>query len=285
MPMRFWACDNLSKCPWSVQPFETRPPAHLKCGNCLLARYCSRECQKTDWPKHKIICRDLEKIRLHAEIASNSKTSALESEKAYEEIEQGSRQQLQELATSRLAPGLSREVVAKIKRLERKARDHLKKAEKGIEINRDLVVSYNEEEEKEAQLDAFVVVFKAIPKFMNDFGAVMKSRALQLGKWLGAQNKCKGAISMEFGSKAAISYATRWLDQKQSAVEDKDRMGEDREAFDPADPMMKQLFLVGEIKGLTQLKYHTLSEAKDEAVKEASLLASPDAHLTFFPGV
>eukprot|EP01127_Copromyxa_protea_P003447 TRINITY_DN13267_c0_g1_i1.p1 TRINITY_DN13267_c0_g1~~TRINITY_DN13267_c0_g1_i1.p1 ORF type:complete len:256 (-),score=29.75 TRINITY_DN13267_c0_g1_i1:8-706(-) len=27
------------------------------CGNCKSARYCSRECQKVDWPRHKIICK------------------------------------------------------------------------------------------------------------------------------------------------------------------------------------------------------------------------------------
>lgn len=29
------------------------------CGQCCVARYCSRECQKADWPKHKIQCKDL----------------------------------------------------------------------------------------------------------------------------------------------------------------------------------------------------------------------------------
>lgn len=31
--------------------------APLICGKCKLERYCSRECQKEDWKKHKDICK------------------------------------------------------------------------------------------------------------------------------------------------------------------------------------------------------------------------------------
>ena len=36
--------------------FKTNPKMQ-KCGICLLAHYCSKECQKTHWPLHKVICR------------------------------------------------------------------------------------------------------------------------------------------------------------------------------------------------------------------------------------
>lgn len=36
-------CDNLS------------PQMH-KCSVCKIARYCNRECQRADWPKHKTLC-------------------------------------------------------------------------------------------------------------------------------------------------------------------------------------------------------------------------------------
>jgi uncharacterized C2H2 Zn-finger protein len=31
-------------------------PTLLRCGRCQAARYCSRECQKQDWPSHKSVC-------------------------------------------------------------------------------------------------------------------------------------------------------------------------------------------------------------------------------------
>jgi hypothetical protein len=35
----------------------SRPQAKNKCGNCKRVRYCSRQCQKKDWPSHKQDCR------------------------------------------------------------------------------------------------------------------------------------------------------------------------------------------------------------------------------------
>ena len=34
-----------------------------KCGGCGVARYCSRECQKKDWPRHKTKCSLLKAAR------------------------------------------------------------------------------------------------------------------------------------------------------------------------------------------------------------------------------
>ena len=35
------------------------------CGACLSARYCSRECQANDWPKHKLVCVDISSSQVH----------------------------------------------------------------------------------------------------------------------------------------------------------------------------------------------------------------------------
>eukprot|EP00727_Mastigamoeba_balamuthi_P011513 m51a1_g6985 hypothetical protein (359) ;mRNA; f:149444-150520 len=29
---------------------------HLRCGRCMEERYCSPECQRADWPRHKVLC-------------------------------------------------------------------------------------------------------------------------------------------------------------------------------------------------------------------------------------
>lgn len=126
--------------------------------------------------------------------------------------------------------------------MERKARGDIKEVEKEINKFEDLLARYNNEEDVKVQFDAVAVVSKAVPKFVRKYDALLKNRAFRLGKWLCAQHKSKGASSMEFESKAAIVYATRWLDQNQSTLEEEDNTGEDDEAFDEADPMMKQLF-------------------------------------------
>ena len=33
-----------------------------KCGKCLVAKYCSKDCQKTDWKEHKKYCRHITKL-------------------------------------------------------------------------------------------------------------------------------------------------------------------------------------------------------------------------------
>lgn len=32
---------------------------HLQCGRCRTAKYCSRSCQREDWPRHKVQCHEL----------------------------------------------------------------------------------------------------------------------------------------------------------------------------------------------------------------------------------
>ena len=34
----------------------TDMPIELKCSRCRIARYCNRDCQRTDWPQHKVNC-------------------------------------------------------------------------------------------------------------------------------------------------------------------------------------------------------------------------------------
>ena len=34
-----------------------------QCGRCKTVAYCDERCQKTDWPKHKLVCADLAKLR------------------------------------------------------------------------------------------------------------------------------------------------------------------------------------------------------------------------------
>lgn len=41
-----WTCDNC----------RTALKNPLKCGKCMCAPYCNRECQKADWKEHKKVC-------------------------------------------------------------------------------------------------------------------------------------------------------------------------------------------------------------------------------------
>jgi hypothetical protein len=36
--------------------FKTQPDKLQKCGLCKIAQYCSKECQQTNWPRHKTTC-------------------------------------------------------------------------------------------------------------------------------------------------------------------------------------------------------------------------------------
>lgn len=36
---------------------ESNDESFKKCGNCELYRYCSKDCQRKDWPQHKKICK------------------------------------------------------------------------------------------------------------------------------------------------------------------------------------------------------------------------------------
>ncbi|KAK6991798.1 hypothetical protein R3P38DRAFT_3090981 [Favolaschia claudopus] len=36
--------------------------ADRQCSECKKARYCSRECQKQNWPTHKIVCKSLKEV-------------------------------------------------------------------------------------------------------------------------------------------------------------------------------------------------------------------------------
>ena len=44
-------CDNCNK------------SAAAKCSRCGLARYCSKECQVSHWPKHRLECTDVQHMR------------------------------------------------------------------------------------------------------------------------------------------------------------------------------------------------------------------------------
>lgn len=47
-------CSHCSKTPDENGPFQ-------RCGACKVARYCSKDCQKADWEKHKALCKSLRK--------------------------------------------------------------------------------------------------------------------------------------------------------------------------------------------------------------------------------
>ena len=46
-------CENCGK-------HEHGDVKHMKCSRCKLRYYCSRECQKQDWPNHKQMCKKVE---------------------------------------------------------------------------------------------------------------------------------------------------------------------------------------------------------------------------------
>ncbi|KAF7324829.1 ATP-binding cassette transporter [Mycena kentingensis (nom. inval.)] len=42
-----------------------------QCGRCGLTRYCSVECQRTDWPRHKVCCKAVKEVKWLVEIANS----------------------------------------------------------------------------------------------------------------------------------------------------------------------------------------------------------------------
>jgi hypothetical protein len=43
---------------------------YKKCGRCNVQRYCSKQCQKTHWKKHKCVCKRLESVPSEARVKS-----------------------------------------------------------------------------------------------------------------------------------------------------------------------------------------------------------------------
>jgi len=46
--------DAVRKCEWCGEGVDVK--AGSKCASCREARYCSKTCQQSDWPTHKIQC-------------------------------------------------------------------------------------------------------------------------------------------------------------------------------------------------------------------------------------
>lgn len=92
-----------------------------------------------------------------------------------------------------------------------------------------------------------------------------------MGQRLCAQYKSKGAMSIEFESMAAVEYALCWLDRNKNAfIQEEESTRKDSETFNLVAHMMEEVFLVAKIKGLTQVRYLTLSEAKAMSRVESS---------------
>ena len=282
MERRFLECGNWFKCPWHGQPFDTRPHVLLKCGSCHVARYCSKECQRVAWPEHKGMCLVLSSCFMEN---TNQRFTAEESASLLMRLQkeaQNVQNRMQEPPVWGRASGSAKKAEAKIIRKNKKDWDLLKTmAETQIKV-----CVENNLYSSNVDVDKLRVITKTIPKFVTKFSIVMKGRALRVGQWLCAQHESKGAISMEFESKAAIEHATRWLDRNKHTFEEAEgNTGGEMAAFDLGAHMMEQLFLVAEIKGLTQVRYLTLSEAKVEAIKRAKSPSGQFENLGVFPGI
>ena len=285
---RFWECSNWSECPWREEPFDTRPYVLLKCGRCHIARYCSKECQRVDWAEHKGTCSFHIQLSGMERLCEQQVTIQQECVSELANIQNKAQNSWNQFQERWRAGGHSKEAEAKMNKENKFALTVLKMMEKDMkEIKATTLARHNSpRSEKDVKWDNMGVVLKTIPKFVTKFGVVLKGRALRVGQWLCAQHESKGAISMEFESKAAIEHATRWLDRNKHTFEEAEgNTGGEMAAFDLGAHTMEQLFLVAEIKGLTQVRYLTLSEAKVEAIKRAKSPSGQFENLGVFPGI
>lgn len=53
--------------PCTTESCEERANYSKRCGKCLVAFYCSRECQIADWPSHKGQCKENRRFELDKE--------------------------------------------------------------------------------------------------------------------------------------------------------------------------------------------------------------------------
>jgi len=67
-----------SRCCWYCgRGEETLPTKLQKCGRCVLAEYCNRECQRGDWKLHKAKCKRLTEIVVDADVENRLRSEAL----------------------------------------------------------------------------------------------------------------------------------------------------------------------------------------------------------------
>ena len=51
--------DNEKRCNFCLKTEEVVKRIIKKCSNCKVIHYCSKECQRNDWPIHKKVCKTL----------------------------------------------------------------------------------------------------------------------------------------------------------------------------------------------------------------------------------
>ncbi|KAF5325093.1 hypothetical protein D9619_010016 [Psilocybe cf. subviscida] len=56
-PPKDWVRKELTQCQHCYKSRMSGGAKLSKCGGCKIAQYCSRECQKADWQKHKDQCK------------------------------------------------------------------------------------------------------------------------------------------------------------------------------------------------------------------------------------
>lgn len=54
----------------------------LKCQSCFTAIYCKRDCQRTDWPKHKLVCKKFAEEEIPNRVERVEKSTMKMQEKA-----------------------------------------------------------------------------------------------------------------------------------------------------------------------------------------------------------